>query len=218
MFGYRTHINSLTNYRMKHRISFLKSYYLGVIALTLFTNCNSKSYIIKSDFATDTEGWTITGDAQGDFSEPSYAAEGGITDGYIFADDDVQGGVWYFTAPKTYNGNKSEFYGATLKFSLLQESRMSKQFLSDDIVIKNGNDQISYIYDKKDFPSKKWTNYSVKISAEQGWFKGGYTSNVQATETDIKAILSNITQFSIRGEFETGPDTGALDNVSITKK
>lgn len=203
---------------MKHRIKFLKPLFLGVLSLMLFTGCNSNDYIIKSEFATNTEDWTITGDAQGDFSEASYAAEGGVTDGYIYADDDVQGGVWYFTAPDTYLGNKNEFYGATLKFSLLQDSKMSRQFVSDDIIFKNGNDQITYVHDKKDYPGKEWTDYSVKISADNGWFKGGYNSKVMATEADIKAILSNITQFSIRGEFETGPDTGALDNVIITKK
>lgn len=218
MFENRTYTNTLSKYSMKQLIKFLKPLFLGVFSLVLFTGCDSKNYIVKSDFATDTEGWTITGDAQGDFSEPSYAAEGGVSDGYIFADDDVQGGVWYFTAPETYNGNKSEFYGATLNFSLLQESRMSKQFLKNDIVIKNGNDQIAYVYDKKDYPSKEWTDYEVKISVDQGWFKGSYNSKAQATEAEIKAVLSKITQFSIRGEFETGPDTGALDHVIITKK
>lgn len=203
---------------MKQYIKFLKPLFLGVFALVLLTGCNSKDYIIKSDFATDTEGWTITGDAQGDFSEASYATEGGVTDGYIFADDDVQGGVWYFTAPDTYNGDKNEFYGATLRYSLFQKSKMSRQFVSDDIILKNGNDQITYIFDKTEYPGKNWTDYEVKISADQGWFKGGYTSKVQATEAEIKAVLSNITQFSIRGEFETGPDTGALDNVIISKK
>ncbi|MGV8814998.1 MAG: laminin B domain-containing protein [Gelidibacter sp.] len=203
---------------MKHLITFLKPLFLSLFGLIIFTGCNSKNYIIKSDFATNTEGWTITGDAQGEFSEPSYATEGGVTDGYIFADDDVQGGVWYFTAPDTYLGNKNEFYGATLRFSLLQESKMSRQFVSDDIIFQNGNNQITYIFDKENYPGKNWTEYEVKISADQGWFKGGYNSKVQATEAEIKAILSNITQFSIRGEFETGPDTGALDHVIISKK
>ena len=95
---------------------------------------------------------------------------------------------------------------------------MSRQFESDDIIFKNGNDQITYVYDKKEYPDKEWTDYTVKISTDHGWFKGGYTSKVMATESDIKAVLSNITQFSIRGEFETGPDTGALDNVIISRK
>lgn len=130
----------------------------------------------------------------------------------------MQGGIWLFTAPESYLGDKREFYGATLKFSLFQDSKISRQFASDDIILANGNDQITYIHQKDDYPWKEWTHYEVKISADSGWFKGGYKSNVAATEDDIKAILSNLTQFSIRGEFETGPDTGALDQVIITKK
>lgn len=56
----------------------IKILVLGVFSLLLFTSCNNKAYLIKSDFATDTEGWIITGDAQGDFSDASYADEGGV--------------------------------------------------------------------------------------------------------------------------------------------
>ena len=218
MFGYWIYINFLTKLKMKHRLSLFKAFSLVVFGLLLFTACNLNDHIITSDFITDTEDWTITGDAQGEFSEASYAAEGGVTDGYIYAHDNVQGGVWYFTAPATYNGSKSEFYGATLQFSLLQNSKMSRQFISDDIIFKNGNNQITYVHDKKEYPGNAWTAYSIKINTEQGWFKGGYTSKVLATEAEIRAILLNITQFSIRGEFETGSDTGALDDVSISHK
>lgn len=195
--------------------------------LILFTGCSSDDdsakdtdpevtdpVIVQSQFTSNAEGWTITGDAQGSYSEASYSPDGGVIDGYIYADDDVQGGVWYFTSPKDYHGKKSDYYGATLEFSLYQKSRRSSQFESDDIIFRNGDLQITYVHKKADYPGEEWTNYKVKISKNY-WLKGEYNSGIMATESEIKAVLSNVTQFSIRGEFETGPDTGGLDNVKI---
>lgn len=173
--------------------------------------------IVESQFLSNAEGWQITGDAQGGYAEALYSPDGGVTGGHIYADDDVQGGVWYFTAPDSYLGDKIEYYGATLRFSLFQNSAMKNQFERDDIIFRNGSDQITYVHNPDDYPGPEWTNYSVKITAGNGWLKGKYNSGVNATEEEIKAVLSNLTEFSIRGEFETGPDDGALDNVTIDK-
>ncbi|WP_165806011.1 laminin B domain-containing protein [Marixanthomonas spongiae] len=168
-------------------------------------------------FKENAEGWRITGDAQGGYTEASYSPDGGVQDGYIYADDNVQGGVWYFTAPETYHGDKNEFYGAKLSFSLFQDSDMSNQFENSDIIFKNGDTQITYVYSPDAYPGEDWTDYSVTISAGNGWLIGEYDSEVEATEADIKAVLANVTEFSIRGEFESGPDNGGLDNIIIDK-
>jgi len=203
-------------------LNLMLSLSLGFI---LFTACDkdddaeptiSQEYITTSQFQTDAEGWIITGDAQGGYTEASYSPDGGVLDGYIYADDDVAGGVWYFTSPNDYHGNKTEYYGATLKYSLFQESNRSNQFESADIIFRNGTDQITYVYsDPSKYPTDEWTDYSINISAGNGWLKGAYDSGVEATEADIKAVLSNVTEFSIRGEFESGADTGGMDNVII---
>ena len=211
-------------FNLSNIFKFLFSITFGLI---LFTGCSSDDgsgndsdpkvidpVIVKSQFKSDAEGWTITGDAQGSYSAASYSPDGGVFDGYIYADDNVQGGVWYFTSPSDYHGKKSEYYGATLKFSLFQKSNRSNQFESDDIIFKNGDLQITYVHKKVDYPGTEWTDYSVKISKDH-WLKGGYNSGIMATESEIRAVLSHVTQFSIRGEFESGPDTGGLDNVKI---
>jgi len=211
---------------MKNLINVLKTVVAIMLALVFFTSCNKdddpepqveNEPIAKSQFANDAEGWKITGDAQGGYVEASYSPDGGVNDGYIYADDDVQGGVWYFTAPNSYHGDKKEFYGATLTFSLFQNSDMSDQFEYDDIVFKNGDNQITYVHSPENYPTENWTDYSVKISAGNGWLKGAYDSEVMASEADIKTVLSNVTEFSIRGEFESGPDDGGMDNIVIDK-
>lgn len=212
---------------MKAPSYFMKCTLFLLFGVLVFASCSSDDdagiegieapeHIQASQFTSDAEGWTITGDAQGGYTEASYSPDGGVVDGYIYADDDVQGGVWYFTAPASYHGNKTEYYGATLKFSLFQESSMNNQFESNDIIFKNGNDQIVYQHTPENYPGEEWTHYSIKINSSSGWLKGSYKDGVTATEAEIKAVLANVTEFSIRGEFESGPDTGGMDNITIT--
>ena len=171
--------------------------------------------IIEDAFKGDAAGWKITGDAQGGYVVASYSPEGGVADGYIFAKDDVLGGVWYFTAPSSYLGDKSDYYNATLRFSLFQTSAMKKPFVSSDIIFENGSKKITCKLPA--YPAATWTAYSFKISANGGWVNGLHPGTGPANEADIKAVLSNVTGFHIRGEFETGPDKGGMDNIQIIK-
>ncbi|HLT32463.1 MAG TPA: laminin B domain-containing protein [Aquaticitalea sp.] len=171
--------------------------------------------LVQDTFAEDEAGWTIIGDAQGGYVAASYSPDGGVTDGYIYADDDVLGGVWYFNAPDSYTGNRLEFYGASLTFSQFQDCDMSDQIEAADIVFSNGEQKITYQHGENNYPNVEWTNYNIPINADSGWIKGDYDSGILATEAEIKAVLANVTQFIIRGEFESGPDTGGLDNVMI---
>lgn len=171
---------------------------------------------IKEDgFKEDAAGWKITGDAQGGYVIASYSPDGGVADGYIYAKDDVLGGVWYFTAPSSYLGDKSDYYNATLRFSLFQISAMTSQFASSDIIFENGSKKISCQLPA--YPASTWTAYSFKINATGGWVNGLHPETGPASEADIKAVLSNVTGFHIRGEFETGPDRGGMDNIQIIK-
>ena len=171
--------------------------------------------IINDQFKNDASGWQIVGDAQGGYVEASYSPDGGVVDGYIFAKDDVTGGVWYFSAPNSYRGNKQVYYGATLSYSLYQDSGMINQFLAADIIFKSGEKSI--YYQVANFPNATWTDYSVRINENSGWHYGEYSNGTEplATKEQILSVLLNVTDFWIRGEYESGPDEGGLDNVMI---
>jgi hypothetical protein len=72
-----------------------------------------------STFDADDEGWTIAGDAQAGSIAPNFNADGGNPGGFISADDDVAGGVWYFQAPERFGGDASAAYGGTPEFDML---------------------------------------------------------------------------------------------------
>ena len=122
---------------MKNLQKTLKPFFLLLIIALAFTSCSSDDdannedstvvpdpVIVSSLFKDNAEGWRITGDAQGGYVEPTYMPDGGVIEGHIYAEDDVTGGWWYFTAPETYLGDKLNYYGATLNYYQYQESAM----------------------------------------------------------------------------------------------
>lgn len=209
---------------MKKQIFSLKKVSLFIFSALILVSCSKKedavptsNTIIEDQFKTDASGWKIVGDAQGGYVEASYSPEGGVIHGYIYAKDDVTGGIWYFAAPSSYKGDKSEFYGSKLNYSIFQESNRSNQFDAEDIIFKSGSKQIYFIIDQ--FPNETWTNYSVSIDESSNWYTGTFKgTHAKASKAEIKEVLSNVTDFWIRGEFESGPDLGGLDNVQIKRK
>ena len=132
--------------------------------------------------------------------------------GCISAIDEVTGGVWYFTAPAKYLGDNSDVYGTFLTYDL-KVTQITDYFEASDVIFEGAG--ISIWYDTEPIPGTEWTTYTVPLS-ETGWKTSG--SNVDVTQAEFKSVLENMTGFYIRGEFNTGADTGYLDNVRFGAK
>jgi len=167
--------------------------------------CSGDSIISKFD--KDDEGWVVVGDAKEAFAKPDYK------DGYIFATDEATGGVWYWSAPEKFLGDKSCFYGKKLSFSLKQSST-DNQFDDADIIIEGEN--IKIVYNTEKNPGTDWTNYSVTLSEKSGWLYN-LEEPKQVSKEDFMSVLKNIKALYIRGEFVEGDDNGSLDNVRISE-
>ena len=161
-------------------------------------------------FLTSANGWTITGDAQADSVEPDFFGVGGNPDGLISATDDVTGGVWYFTAPSKYFGDASAFYGKWLRYDL-EVTEITSPFDSPDVELSGGG--LVIVYDTSPDPGTTWTSYAVPLS-EAGWKLASLTG-ADVTAEQFSQVLSDVTALRIRGEFNTGSDTGKLDNVKF---
>ena len=83
------------------------------------TPCHAQP-IIESLFDNNDEGWTVFGDAQEGAEKPNHHVENGNQNGYISANDNQVGGVWYWRAPGKYLGDISSAYGGTFTFDLKQ--------------------------------------------------------------------------------------------------
>jgi hypothetical protein len=183
-----------------------------LLAIAAMNGCRGTSSVI-STFDTDAEGWTIYGDAQGSSVDPTYEEEEGNPEGAVFANDNATGGVWYWQTPPKFLGDQSAAYGNFLTFDLKQSST-TDQFDSPDVVLVS--DDITLTYDTERNPSTDWTHYRVALRADGGW-KQGDLQGLDATESDIRDVLGDLTALRIRGEFRTGADTGGLDNVVLNR-
>ncbi len=163
-----------------------------------------------SRFDTGTEGWT----AVGDFAAPvTWSATGGNPGGHVFIPDQVIGGVTYFDAPIDFRGDKSAAFGTNLTFDLMQVyPGGSNQFDDRDVVIEGGGLAIAYDTSPNP-PNGAWASYAVPLSA--GGWRLNSLSGAVATNQQILTVLSSVTLLRIRAEFQTGADTGRLDNVSL---
>lgn len=163
-----------------------------------------------SRFDTGTEGWTAVGDVAAPLT---WSASGGNPGGHVFVPDQVVGGVTYFVAPAAFLGNQSAAFGTPLTFDLMQvHPGGSNQFNERDVIIEGAGLAMAYNTSPNP-PNGAWASYAVPLSA--GGWRMNSLSGALATDQQIQQVLSSITSLRIRAEFQTGADTGHLDNVSL---
>jgi len=164
-----------------------------------------------STFESGDEGWTLLGDAEGGRAEPDFNAIGGNPGAFVSADDDAAGGIWFWKAPLKFTGDFGDAFGRTFTFDLKQSS-LNLQINNQRDVIFIGDGGTVIWFDTAMNPGLDWTPYSITLSAAAGWMNDDDSA---ASEATIRAILSDLEEIRIRGEFVNGPDTGGLDNVVL---
>jgi len=103
------------------------------------------------------------------------------------------------------------FVGGTLSFWLIQESAMDDQFSSKDIIIEGANGSELY-YEFDAYPSTTWTHYEIPLDPNDVWFN----SNGDAASTlEFENVMNDLQKLWIRGEYQSGEDTGGLDKFQM---
>lgn len=188
----------------------MKNLSISLISLLLINFNLLSAQNIVSTFDSDDEGWLVVGDATS--STPQYNAEGGNDGGYISADDTAAGGVWVWSAPQKFLGDRSSSFGKNLSFDLTQSS-LDSQFDDNDVLIVGEN--LTLALNLPNNPGIEWTSYSVKLDTTEDWRITHYVWGDVATDEQIMEVLSNVLEIKIRGEYVSGPDVGSLDNVIL---
>jgi hypothetical protein len=163
--------------------------------------------LVSHDFTESAQGWLIAADAQ--TNEPIYSATGGRPGGCITWVDDALGETWYFQAPSTVVQRLPAAVNGTISFSFKQSAAMAS-VVDDDIVIVGPAGRLSYRFATP--PGTDWKDYSVRLSASEGWT---WNWNERATQAQLERALAAATRLEIRGEFVTGEDRGSLDNFVL---
>lgn len=178
-----------------------------------------------SDFGDDDEGWTVVGDAKTQNFTPDYNCTCRNPDGFISAEDSATGGTWYFQAPAKYLGDHGTAYDGFLEFEL-RTTNISNPFDNYDLVLVGGGKVL--VFNTPNNPTTTaWTSYRVQLNETAGWkiianenvaYPADFSRLSSPSQTDFKTVLGNLTRLRIRGEFNTGEDTGALDKVRLGTK
>lgn len=164
--------------------------------------------LISHDFTGSAQGWRISGDSGP--ADPMFSSSGGHPGGCITGVDEALGETWYFQAPVTVVQRLPAAVGGTISFSFKQ-SGTAASLIDDDVVIVGKAGRLGYRFATA--PGTGWRDYSVRLSASEGWT---WNWNARATETQLESVLAAPARLEIRGEYVTGDDEGSLDNFTLT--
>jgi hypothetical protein len=163
------------------------------------------SGMLESNFDNGDEGWLIYGDAE----NFSYHMIGGNPGGFISADDQVSGEIWYFVSPDTWGGDWNPFLGGTISYDL--------KLISGD---SNYHDVVEDVFIVEDVDAGNWAKWTSGIAPILDTWKH-YEVTVSENNFEIignktwDQIISNVSFIVIRGEYIIGPDTEGIDNVRV---
>jgi hypothetical protein len=102
----------------------------------------------------------------------------------------------YWYAPSKFLGNQGAAYGGSLSFDLAQNSTDSQFDQEDEILV--GAD-ITLVFNTLSNPGTSFTHYDVGLT-EAGW-KRNSLSGAAASQADMQAVLSSLTDLYIRAEY-----------------
>lgn len=183
-----------------------------LLAPALFCSACGPAALAGSTFEGDAEGWTLSNN--GDLTAPMLVREGGNPAGHLCGRDEGNGDIWYFVAPQKFLGNMSGAMGKRLTFDLKQGS-IFNQVRGRDVVLNGGGLAVTWFI--RFAPGLDWTPYSVRFDGTSGWrIDEPSGTGADATEDELRTVLSDLNSVRIRGEFFDGLDDNAcIDNVYL---
>ncbi len=166
--------------------------------------------LVRYEFTRSAEDWLISTDTG--IADPIFQPTGGNPGACIAGVDQALGETWYFRAPTTVLQQLLAAENGALSFSLKQSSDIDGGFLDDDVVIIGTAGRIGYRFGWGSAPGTQWRDFSVRLSAGNGWT---WNWSMPATQAQIRSVLAAPLSLEIRGEHVTGDDEASLDNVLL---
>jgi alkaline phosphatase D len=153
----------------------------SMAAAVLFAAAGSAgAAAVSSDFAVDTDGWQLFGDAIS--AIPAFVAAGGNPGGYAHGTDQTAGNTWYWQAPEKFLGDRSSSFQQLLSFDMRMRGS-GPLFEVPDVTLIGGG--LTLQVDLSPVPENiAWTSYSVRLDETGGW-KLGTLAGPNATNTQI---------------------------------
>lgn len=174
--------------------------------------CTLQSHAQTSTFNTGNEGWKTFGDATS--PDATWVTAGGNPGGHIRVTDQSTGGTWHFVAPAKFLGNKCDAYDAFLRYDQLTSDTTDEDLYGDrpDVVLFGAG--LVLVYENDENPNLEWTHYDIQLNETAGWRLNSITG-AAPTEAQMRAVLADLDELRIRGEYRPLVDVGGLDNVVL---
>lgn len=171
---------------------------------------------VTYSFDTDAQGWGLFSDGR-DFQWDGTIGNNGL--GAIRAVDITAGNYWFFSAPTTDLGDLSALYGTSISYDILGIQGNQSIDNRADIILSGGGIQIGIAAGVAPVLGQ-WTSWDILVDASADWkivnnAVAATLTSTDATEADFQTVLANLSNMYIRGEYTSGSDQSAIDNVSF---
>ena len=167
--------------------------------------------LAQSTFDSGAEGWLEGDFTGGNATHPlTWDARG-----HVLAID-AYGQVAGFLAPTAFRGDKRDAFGGTLSFDLASDFPAVVDDLPYVTLRRDGLLLFGLVTNVA--PTSAFRRYTVDLRPEN-FVIGDPESNptvTPATDAQLRRVLGNITQLSIRADVANGRDSTRLDNVVLT--
>lgn len=172
--------------------------------------------LVGSTFDADAEGWR-TGDfyGTGAGSPSTWVATGGNPGGFIRATD--VSNIVGFIAPAAYLGDQS----AALNGQLRLDMRVDLAPNTNIAQLRLSNGALDLYFYGADPSVDSWSTLVAPLTASSSWRVGTASSSpapgtgTVATQAQLLAVLSNLTQLRVLADQHNGTDRTDLDNVAL---
>jgi hypothetical protein len=153
--------------------------------------------------------------------------EGVGGEGYLRLNEAGTGLYDWFAAPEKFLGDRSAFFGGTLSFAVNPSRVTAGRGTSETaaVVLRSGAGSIGFFLGAQP-AAGSWNVFSAALSADANWFFGvPAASNAfplagkpAATDAQISAVLADLTDLWILGDWASGSLTVGLDDVMLVQR
>jgi gliding motility-associated-like protein len=177
---------------------------------------------ITSTFNVNAQGWTAPNANGGIVYSATGGNPGGLVSGRPFFF--VLGATtiyipFNFVAPAAYLGNRSTYYGGTLRYDIQQSTTGAPNQYTEVRIRNTSGVNLYYFPSTPNQPvaPPAWSTYSVVLNNANGlWKTTNNPTGPLASEIQIQNVLSALDTLEIRGLYRDANTINRLDNVSFT--
>jgi len=173
---------------------------------------------VSSTFDTGRDSWTVADivpplgnpPSVATVYTPDWSPAGGNPGGSISMTD-PSGNWFFFSAPASFLGDKSGYYGGNFTYDL-KCSPISNLFEPGVALVG----QTSTLYYSTNSPPPGWINYTTPLTPS-GWRLNNYVNGPEPSVAQMQSVLGNVKAVYISGDRFDGTETAGLDNIRMLR-